>query len=1004
MIGQTISHYRILGKLGEGGMGLVYLAEDTLLGRRVAIKTLNVDLGKQHYRQRFLREARAVSALSHPNIATVHEYGETSEGVPFIVMELVQGQTLEELLIRKELTLSRILEIVEDVAKALAEAHRSGIVHRDIKPSNVAINERGKVKVLDFGLAKHINADHPAIESSPEKQAHFATQTREGVVIGTPLYLSPEQALGLPVDARSDLFSLGSLLYECIAGRPAFSGLSAIAICANVVRDDPPPPSQFNPRVSAELDRVTLKLLAKKPEERFQSADDLLTELNTVRATLHDQTQDFLPKPVQISSGLRDRARMTLSYALQRPRYLIAAFFLTLIAGFTFWGAWQFWKGSPYHPPSDAEQYYIQGTNALRDGTYYRASQMLEQAVKLDDGFALAHARLAEAYMELGDNEGAAKEMSKAGALASTLLNQEALQLQAITSLTSGDVATAIKSYQVLVESSPDSVKPDVYIDLGRAYEKNEEISMALDNYTKATVFDGPQRPSALLHTAILRGRKLNLASATEEFEKAEKLYRAERNYWSISELLYQRGALFNKLKLHAEAREKLQTALDTAIGCEDVHQQIKALLELSSVSASENDSARAKQYAADALALAQKSGLNVFIVQVHFELGNIALSSRDLDEAERHFKRALDLTLKDKGSRYFAAASLKLASLYEQRAKPDEVLRYIEPALKFYRRGGYYKEYADSLRLSGRAKLQKGDYAGATKAFDEAVQLAVRTDNLAQVAAVHFEIGKLLADSENYPAALSHFDQSCAIYANMDSEKLEYAYSLVHRADVQWRLGRYPDAEASLNQLSAQIAILEDTNQKKLSARSYMIQAKMALSQLDFQDAIKHSRHSIGLAENGIAPYVLIEANYTLGLALAYGGDTKNGLLASSNALELASKEDEPRLLFAARLAAAEIEFAAGNVENALSDALRAQEYFARNGQKDSEWRALMIAARAAQNRNDTASSRNYLDRAKSIFSQLADAWSANYFSGYNSRRDIQRLSSLANSSVSIR
>ena len=151
MIGETISHYRIVEKLGEGGMGVVYIAEDILLGRRVAIKTLTAARADQHFRMRFLREARAVSTLSHSHIATIYDYGETVDGQPYIVMELVKGKTLTDLMLNEALTIPRAIEIVKQVAEALAEAHRNGIVHRDIKPSNIAINERGDVKVLDFG-------------------------------------------------------------------------------------------------------------------------------------------------------------------------------------------------------------------------------------------------------------------------------------------------------------------------------------------------------------------------------------------------------------------------------------------------------------------------------------------------------------------------------------------------------------------------------------------------------------------------------------------------------------------------------------------------------------------------------------------------------------------------------------------------------------------------------------------------------------------------------------
>ena len=271
---------------------------------------------------RFLREARAVSALSHANIATIHDYGETPEGQPYIVMELVKGQTLADLINGSKLTLERAVEIIIDVAKALAEAHRCGIIHRDIKPSNVAINERGHVKVLDFGLAKQIDLGL-LTPSDPERQTLLNTQTREGVIVGTPMYLSPEQALGVEVDARSDLFSLGAVLYECVTGTPPFSGNSAVEICAKVIRDDPLPPSQLNPKVPAELDRVVLKALAKKPEARYQTADEMIVELQVAGANLAVRgsegivTRRISPAAVTRSSGTLG----TLSDIFSRPHF-----------------------------------------------------------------------------------------------------------------------------------------------------------------------------------------------------------------------------------------------------------------------------------------------------------------------------------------------------------------------------------------------------------------------------------------------------------------------------------------------------------------------------------------------------------------------------------------------------------------------------------------------------------------------------------------------------------
>jgi|GEM_PF-2550401 len=281
--GQTISHYRLLSKLGAGGMGVVYAAEDEHLGRQVAIKFLSVDRNRRLSRARFLREARSASVLNHPNIATIYDYGETGDGHPFIVMELLRGQTLSDLLASGDLTVERGVSIIQDVLEALREAHRMGIVHRDIKPSNVFVCERGPVKVLDFGLAKSLSGADSGAPGDDTLSA-LPTQTLDGVVLGTPLYVSPEQATRSQVDGRSDLFSVGAMLYECLTGRPAFAAPSVVEVLARVIAPGaPPPPSTFNQRVTRELDRITLKALAKTAEGRYKSADKFLEDLRQVR-------------------------------------------------------------------------------------------------------------------------------------------------------------------------------------------------------------------------------------------------------------------------------------------------------------------------------------------------------------------------------------------------------------------------------------------------------------------------------------------------------------------------------------------------------------------------------------------------------------------------------------------------------------------------------------------------------------------------------------------------
>src|SRR5436190_304710 len=220
MIGRTVGHYRIASKVGAGGMGEVFLAQDTRLERKAAIKFLPAEMAADPERRaRFLNEARAASALNHPHVCIVYDVGET-EGLPFIAMEFVEGQPLDALLKQGPLESSRVVEIAVQVADALDAAHASRIVHRDIKPANISLNERGQVKVLDFGLAKRMPLD----SGDPLAMTGAMQQTQQGQILGTPSYMSPEQALGKSLDHRTDIFSVGVVLYELTTGQRPFAG------------------------------------------------------------------------------------------------------------------------------------------------------------------------------------------------------------------------------------------------------------------------------------------------------------------------------------------------------------------------------------------------------------------------------------------------------------------------------------------------------------------------------------------------------------------------------------------------------------------------------------------------------------------------------------------------------------------------------------------------------------------------------------------------------------
>jgi eukaryotic-like serine/threonine-protein kinase len=277
MEGRTVSHYRVLRLLGSGGMGVVYEARDTRLGRAVAVKFLAEALASDRQAvERFLREARAASALNHPNICTVYDVGE-EKGRHFIVLELLEGRTLGQTIGSRPLPLDSVLGFATQVASALEAAHGEGIVHRDLKPANVFVVAGGRVKVLDFGLAKQTTT--PASNTEVTITGPGGGFTRPGAMMGTLGYMSPEQVRGQPLDARSDLFSFGVVLYEMATGKTPFPGDTSGLVLEAILSRDPPLPSQLNPGVPRELDRIVAKALEKERETRYQTVRDMLADL-----------------------------------------------------------------------------------------------------------------------------------------------------------------------------------------------------------------------------------------------------------------------------------------------------------------------------------------------------------------------------------------------------------------------------------------------------------------------------------------------------------------------------------------------------------------------------------------------------------------------------------------------------------------------------------------------------------------------------------------------------
>lgn len=980
MIGQTVSHYRILEKLGEGGMGAVYLAEDLHLARRVAIKFLTST--DRHYRARFIREARAVSGLSHPNIAIVHDYGETASDQPFIVMEYVKGKSLSDML-DEGLTMRRSVEIVSSIAEALGEAHHHGIVHRDIKPSNVLVNERGIVKVLDFGLVKHFG-EQSASGVDLDARTIFSTKTRSDVIVGTPLYLSPEQATGKDIDGRSDLFALGALLYECLTGHSAFSGSSVLEIGAQIIHVTPNPPSKLNPAIPPSLDRVTMKALEKKVEARYQTAAEFLTDLKSAGESLGTNGVPVSSRSDKGTEGFKrgTNAFATLTMQLRRQRFSLVSIIPAFIAtGLAIWAIYYFWPRSYYQPSAAALHWYEQGTESLRNGANYQASKALTQAIQIDDGYALAHARLAQAWAELDYSERAKDELLAATSqnVRSPLSPKDALYLDAIRATVTRKFGDAITSYSQLAKLSPDD--GSVYVDLGYAYENDGKTDQALENYLKAIDLNNRQYATAYLRAGTVYLRKQDTDNASRMFDEAERLNKAASNNEGLNEVNRQRGVLFRSKSEYDKAKAQFQLALDAARVMGNEAQQITALIDLSFLASRRGLFSEAENYAQQAVSFAQQKQLENLTASGLLELGNSFTAKGDYEKAESYYNQAINFARANKGRLRESLGMMNLGGIYIQTLRIDDGLQMAQRALQFFQQENYPRNAFLCLTHIARAYRRKGDYAAAKQALSQKLELANQSQNQGSIADTHVELAAVLLEQEQLPAALEQYEKATELYGSTNDFLV--AFCKENRAHILARLGRSEEGKELLDELfrsqATLVGLVPDLHRNR---------AEMELIQGDLPKAIAESNEAIKTA--GQKSNTIIQAQYILALAKAVTAKNEARTLCDES-MKATLNGGDFALHSRALLACAEVALKGNDAQTALTLATQAQERFARGTQLESEWRAWAIASRASTELGHSDIAQEQRRNAETTRSTLEQQWGAEAFKKYAARPDIK-------------
>lgn len=950
-------------------MGSVYLARDLALDRDVAIKFIAPDKAADaSARHRLVREAKAAAALDHPNICSVHEVILEPDGRAAIVMQYVEGETLADTLRRGPLEVRFALSVTTDLARALVAAHKRGIIHRDVKPQNVIITPEKQAKLLDFGVARQHD-----IATTTHGAATTTIVTTPGVIVGTPAYMSPEQAQQLPIDGRSDLFSLGAVLYECLTGKRPFTGRTPIDVLGAVLHQQPPNVSSLRPELSDQYDELCRRLLAKHPDDRFKSADEVLGALRVVDDTSRTTPRGPLPRPKRVV----------------KHRWTLVVGAAAIAAALTAAGVWRWTSPASGAPNAQAADWYRRGTEAIRNGAPHSARKALTEAIKAAPEYVAPYIRLAEAETELDEAGNAQQALLKVASLVpneSRLPFEDRKRVQAVRALMIHDLDTAVRAYGEIASRRPNEA--GVLLDLGRAQDASGFSSDAQASYAKAIQID-PQYAPAHLRRATILGLEARPDEALEAFDEAERLYRAGATVEGEIETLIRRGIFLNSNGKLREARVALERARDLAGKLQSRAQEIRAQLQLSSVTASEGKWKDAEMMAGTAVESALREDLRTVAADGLIDLAQVLIHKDQTSEADAHLVRAIDLAGKRGARRVVERARLQRAALMAQEGRAEEAIAAAREPLDFFQSNRYRRYELTALSIMSRAYEGLGRFPEARAMAEQSLRTATEVKDDIQISEALENLGGQSNATGHLPQALDYRTRGLEIHRRQNY-LAALPFDLVNRADLLIRLNRHAEGAALLDEIDAGVATKGDAFLPR-QRRARVLRAVSAAIQQRQNDVVRYARDFPLPADGQPDPNSQL-ATVLLQYASALTGGRGNAAAPGAPPAGLTTSVMGRELRYwdlAGRLA-----------HNHMRGALAgAEETVASNGATVSyefEWRVAAIGAAAARALKDVERERSFRERAQRALDRLRMEWKSDVAS-YEARSDLSELRRMA-------